>query len=582
MGLAIDRLYSGILGKLPSGGGSPPTLVNATWIEFGDSIAAHGNYNVGTGSATQTRAVTTGRITASLSNSALFGCPRVAIVNMTDTTFEVIGRNFYNDSGATTTGISIHTTSGDGATGVPAGASTVAATTTQSLSTGTIIDFERFSHRGHYTNINALLGGGIDLLANLGHPAATAAQMLAELAYAKSLSPQVVRLQAGTNDAKGGITPNAIFANVKVLVDGLTGLDGNGGTAFVIVCAIMPLGHVNTGYATTNPQIIGFPTDSALYSGTTQGLGTVYTNSNCANYQLAQYCAANPTKMIFIDCFTDSYDSVNKSFYDSVFPAPSGAAMTGDGTHPLTNSILLQSTRIYNGINSFISCDKITPASSSDATTPNGHTRFKNIGPWVTTTVTTGFFTNGSVSTLLPKGGVAGQPSGWACGQNGATAGTMKLSVYDPGDGKGCFVNGECTATSANAVLCFFPLGNSGYAINGTVNSDGVSNVNGVEIAFVFEVRWDGAVAAGLGLVRAALSTNTSGIYGFATSGELTEIDVVNVLPDTMSGRILRTGWCIMNNASITALLPQIFVHLTSVTGVTCNVSVRAVGFIKK
>jgi len=568
-----------------------PTLSNPPVLLFGDSLAAHEHQNIAMNSAVFTRDGTTniGRITTSsnpISNS-LWGTPRVQLVNLSDTTMEVQGRNNYADSGAGSTTVSIHTRQSDAvATGVPTFNPTTAASgVTQTISNGTIINLERKSHRGVAHAWNALAGGGMDIIGNLGHPGALASGMGAELAYAKQLlalyTNPVVALRLGINDIKGGATPNTTFTAAKVILDGLTGLDGNGGNAFVVLYSCTAVGSVQSGYATLNEQVIGKCATSAAptvlnVDSTQYTVGGVLQHTY--NYQLYQYALANPGKVIFVDATSCDYNFTHTCMFDATYPDAGGYPHTADGTHILTNGALLNGAQVNSATSSKISFPLIVPRSASDATTPGGHTRLLNKGPWVGTTVTTGFLTGGSASTTLPKGGTGGQPSGWACGRTSGS-GTMAVSVYDGGDAStnGYWVNMECTAGAANDIVAAYPCGAGGVS----PASLGVAATDTSELELVFELRWDNVHAAGVELVQAYFPTNSGGAYGLATSGE--ELESVGILPDVVAAgtRFIRTGRLQMSSASITAVVPQILVKFGSITGVTCNVGVRCVGIIK-
>lgn len=583
------------------GSGTFPALSNPPVLSLGDSIAAKEHFVVGIASNTLTRDGTTnpGRITGPVTNSTLFGTQRVALVNITDTSMEVIGRNNYQD--ATTTGVSIHTATADTyASGIPSFNPTTATTGTSAISNGSIIALDRYSHRGVLPHTNALVGGGMNIVANLGHPGALvgnglgtalSTQAAAELAYAKqilaTLTNPLVFWRMGINDIKPGGTggsPNNVFAAAKIFLDGLTGLDGNGGNAVVVIRSCTFVGSAVTNFATLNEQVIGkcatsgAPTvlnvDSTQYSYSG-------TPMNTYNYQLYQYALAHPSKFIFEDVSSCDYNFAATCMYDSTHQDTLSASHTTDGTHLATNAGMLQGAIEAAALNAAgVTFPLSIPRSSSDATSPGtSRTRLVNRGPWSTTTVTTGFNSGGGVSTTLPKGGNAGQPSGWSCGR-ATGSGTMLVSVYDPGDGLGMWVNGECSAGAANDTVIFYPWSSSGV----TPATLGITSTDQSELQFVFELRWDGARAAGVGGIYGVIQTNGSGLYGFASHGESTDAEAVNVFPDASptGNHKISTGWIQMSNSSITAIIPQIQVRLTSITGVACNVGVRCVGINKR
>lgn len=582
-----------LIGIMSQGNGAAfPALSNPPVFLFGDSIPAKENFVIGIGANTLTRDGTThpGRVTAPIANSGLFGTPRVAIVNTLDTSFEVIGRNNYQDS--TTTGVSVHTAAADTyAGGAPAFNSTAAGTTTQAIANGDIINLERRSQRGVINHANSLMGGGMNIIANLGHPGvlSSGTGATAEADYAKQLclaqgSTPLGFVRIGINDIKPGASPNATFAATKVHLDKLTGLDGNGGNAVIAILSCSFVGSAQAGYAVMNEQVIGkcatsgAPTvlnvDSTQYSFSG-------TPMNTYNYQLYQYALAHPTKLLFIDVSSPSYNFTAQCMYDATFPDANGQFDTGDGTHFTTIAAQKQGVPASTTLTSAgVTFPSVVPRSSGDATTPGGRTRMNNLGPWTTTTVTTGFITGGSASTLLPKGGVAGQPSGWACGR-GLGSGTMKLSVWDPGDGKGMWVNAECTAAAANDTLVFEPYGSSGQ----NLAFFGIgSNVDQSEYELVFEIYWDNAIASGLDTITATLQTNSGGNFGMATNGEVGDFGATDSFMDSSApslSRQISTGRVQMSNASITVLNVIISAKMRSILGVTCNVGIRCVGVNK-
>lgn len=563
--------------------GGFPALASPVILLFGDSLTAHEHANINTGAVTFTRDGTTnlGRITAPMTSTTLFGTPEVQLVNLTDGSFEVYGRNNYPD--ATSTGISIHTRVADAiATRAPSFNPSTAGTTTQTAQGGCIIALGYKSHRGTAQNTNALFGGGMEIIGNLGHPAYTSAQMTNELAYAKQILAQytnpVVFFKSGTNDIKGNTTPNVAFTNAKVLLDGLTGLDGNGGNALVVIGSVPALGSGYTGPATyqvTNEQWIGKCATSAA-PGTLNVDASLYTIQSVAqktlNRQYYEYALANPTKVLFVDETTDSYDFTNQCMYDASHLDPVGAPHTLDNTHYITNSAILQAKRRHDAlVAASMTFPVAVPRSSADASTYNGHTRLANRGPWVTTGVTSGFNTGGSGT----------QPTGWSCG-HATGSGTMVVSITDPGDGLGMWVNAVCTPGAANDEVIFYPYTSSGVS----PATLGVTNTDLSEMQMVCEVKWDTASTSGLACVYAQLTTASGGLYGAVQDGFDFESpaggSVAKVIPDNVNSRVLSTGWLQMSNASMSIVLPQIRVKFGSITGVPVTVSVRCVGINKR
>ena len=602
MGLPFNKITAAILGKIVAAT-TFPTLVNPYTLSVGDSMAQKENFALATGTATLTRDGTTnlGRITAPITNSGAnsqWGTPRVAIVNMTDTSFEVLGRNNFQDS--TTTAVSIHTKVADTfASRLPAANSTTAATTTQAIANGFIINQERFSHIGVLTHTNALMGGGIDIGANLGHPGvmATGAGATSEVAYAKALclaagGTPLIFYRLGINDVKGNVTPNNIFAAIKTQLDSLTGMDGGGGNAVVVVRSVSSLGSTVAAiggltYAQVNETVIGKCATSAAPTtlapdAVSYTIQTVLQHT--LNYQIWAYCQANLSKLLFVDCTSQNYNFTAQCTYDTANPDAGGNGSTGDGTHYRTVACMRQASNEVSMISPYVSYSLVVPRSAADATTPGGRTRMANRGPWTTATVTTGFLTGGSASTLLPKGGVAGQPSGWVCGRSTGT-GTVAVSVYDPGDALGDWVNLEVAAVTAGDTVQCYPWTSSGVSL-ATLGIG--SSIDGSEYQFVFETRWDNATASGLAAVRATMQTNGSGVYGYTTNGENGD-DGLGMLDTSPAGnRKIATGWIQMSDPftggtqKLLSLTPIINVVMGSITGVTANVGIRCVGINKR
>jgi hypothetical protein len=595
-----------VLAALFSSGSSAagfPVLSNPPFLVVGDSMAQKENFALAIGGSTLTRDGLThlGRITAPITNSgsnSLWGTPRISIVNTTDTSFEVIGRNNFQDS--TTTGISIHTLAADTYASRPLTiAPSTGASTGQAIGNGDLINLERFTHRGVTPHTNALMGGSIDILGNLGHPGALvgdgagnlSAQAASELAYAKAIcatqTNPVVIWRMGINDIKPGGTADNTFASAKKFLDGLTGLDGLGGSAVVVIRSCSSVGSAVTNYATLNEQVIGKCSTSNVAGLSVDA--TLYSGHHTYNYQLWAYAVANPNKFLFVDCTSQSYDFVNHSTYDATFPDASGHTHTGDGTHYETVSCMLQGYREAAALNAAgVTVPVVVPRSAADATTPGGRTRMANRGPWgntgTSTPITTGFLAGGSASTLLPKGGVGGQPPGWVCGRT-AGSGTMAVSVYDPLDGLGFWVNAECKAGAANDALLIYPWGSSGASLA----TYGISSsTDESEYQFVFELQWDNATAAGLLGIRATFQTNGSGLYGYTTNGE--SLDDGIGFPDTspVGNRKIATGWIQMSDPftggvqKLTSLTPFITVQMGTILGVAANVGVRCVGVNKR
>jgi len=601
-----------------------PALSNPAVILIGDSITAKENQMLAIGTATLTRDGTThpGRITApitsTLGSTAMPGTPRVSIVNVGDKSFEVIGRNNYEDS--TTTGFSIHTNASDTyAKGAPSWNSTTAGTTTQVLSNGDIIDMERRSWRGPTNHANAIMGGGMDIVANLGHPGALvgdgsgnlSAESAAELAYAKQLTTYynglgrqvlcIVRM--GINDMKPGGSPTNTANSMKKLLDGLTGADGLGGNAYVVLASCSFVGSTASlggSYASNptglNEQAIGkcatsgAPTTLNVDSSTY----TLYdvTPRKTYNRQLYELSLANPGRILFSDLSTPTYSFASQVMYDNNGHLdPDGNYDTSDGTHFTTSSAFKQGVPLAATMTAAgITFPVVVPRSATDSGTPGGRTHVWLKGPWNTSSTTGTYLGGGSNSTRLPKGTspVAGIPSGWVCGQGASATATMKCSQWADPDGLGVWINAECAGGGSSELLVFDPAGTSGFA-NLAAAGIGSATDEG-EYEFVFELYWENALAAGIQFINAQMTTNGSGRYGMVTNGESGDAGPYPV--QSPSGNMkISTGRLQMSNGSITTLVPQIQVKMGTVNGVsaaassdftkTANVGVRCVGINK-
>lgn len=550
-----------------------PALSAPAVLLFGDSLTAHEHQNININN-TISRAVTTGRMTQSATNVAistnLIGTPEVQFVNLTDSSMEVNGRNNYPDGAGGSNGLSVHTVTSDPiATRAWSFNPTTSGSATAALGNGTIINLTRKSHRGVAHNTSALFGGGVHIVGNLGYPGAKSTDMVNALAYAKLILQQFTNPMAfvklGTNDIKGSVTPNNAFAGIKVILDGLTGIDGNGGNAVVAFGSVPMLGSSFTGYATVNPQSIGtcsapgspsvLAPDSTMYT-----VGGV--SQHTLNYQLWQYALAHPSKLLFVDETTDSYDTTNHCMYDATHLDSTSSAHTNDGTHWLTNSALLQAQRRHDAlVAAGVTFPSAVPSSSSDSSTFNGHSRLANHGPYSgDATKTTGFLGTTSTGT---------QPNTWTCGATGSNV-TSVFSI-EVGDSKGDWVKAVLTPTAANATVSFYPWTNGGV----TIGTLGLTSADNSELQFACEVKWDTARAAGLALVQAVMQTNSAGGWGYTTSGEETETPALGGLPDNVSGRVLTTGWMQNSSASITGVIPLLTVKFGAITGTPVTVWVR-------
>jgi hypothetical protein len=565
---------SGVVGPtstgfiVTSGGGVFPSFVNPIYGLSGDSHTLFTNLYAALGvGVTYTRDATTGVQTgATGSNNNLFGTPRVYPIWMSDQSFEVAARA-NNDTGSNF--------------GSPAGTTSTAAMfplvlppvrggTALTQTNAAIINWERFSDKGIFTHLKGLFKGALEYGGNLGHGGALTSQMRPWNTYAKTLGWNICQFLGGTNDVKpaSGLTPNQAFALVKAEVDFLTGMDGSGNGMAVILLSVFPLGVSNAGATTTNPQIIGSPTDATLYSGVTQQ-GATYTNQYCLNYQLKQYAAANPSKVLFVDTFTPLYDTVNKVLY---------ASMTGDDTHISGKGPPLCAAAAYATLSPYISGGSILPTSAADqGTVVNGHTRLAARGPWVGTVG--GTFATGASADGAPASGTGGLPPGWV-GSRLAGTGSMLCSVFDPGDGQGFKVRLIPNAATAADIFIAYPYGTSG--VNFTTL--GISGSDNAEYAFGCEIDWTGATAGGLGLIQVLAQSSGSGTHGTVTCGEETQTAAAP-MADSGTAIVRYTGWMQLAGATtpgITAFNPQVVLKFNTASTTPPVITVRKFLILKK
>lgn len=500
---------------------TPAALVGPVIGLIGDSITAYGNYQQAVPAAT-TFTRSGGAITATISN-ILYGYPEVYLQDMNDPTYEVMGRNTYA-SGA----VAIATSSG-------------ASDTSTGTTTG-ITHWGRFTPRGIWSSLFSLFKGGIEFGGNYGHPGGNASAMSgptsSQVAYALSRTPQLCIVMAGVNDAKlGGATGLSVYTSVKAIIDQLTAAG-----VPVVVCAITPLG---TGYTAITENIIGDPNSSTI--------------TTSANVRLKAYCAANQSLMVFADTFTDLCDKSGGTGNWVLY-----ASMTPDQIHPRTNAAMLMAARVQTAMSTFVTAPTLLPTTSTDTGSVNGHSRFLLRGPWVTTTG--GTFSAGCTGSLPPA---------WTANRAAGSACTSVSSIVDPGDSKGMKVQVVCTPTAANDALA------TNIYASATLSSLGLAI--GDEIALGVEIDWSNAVASGLGAVNVILQSNTSGLYGYASTGELpTAPEPAGNLPDTMTGRIMMTGWIKITSASFTALSGTVNAVFASAPGPAATISIRRATIFKR
>lgn len=493
-----------LVGLLQAAGGAvypSPLTGNIQTALVGDSITAFGNAQQVLASGLALASDSSGNITATVTNQ-IYGNPEVYPNNINDATFEVYGRNTYNSAS-----ISIATAR-----------TTVASTTAQT--NGAVTMWNRFTGRGIFMNLKSLFQGGLEFAGNYGHGGQKAQNMGPQMDYALSRNPNLVILMAGINDINGtGATAATVFGYVQTLIQKCV----TAGVP-VVVLAVMPVGTAISGYATLN--------------------GTGASSIQQLNVLLRNYVATIPTKAVFADTFTPVFDTTNGCFY---------TAMTVDGLHPKAIAATLMAPPVYAAMSPWVTCPVLLPTSAADTGSVNGHAKFIIQGPWVTTNggvfatgVTASTGASGTPGTLnyIPSGGTGGLPPGWE-GLRGVGSPTATCSLFDPGDGKGIKAQIIAQAAATGDSVEMAPI------FNGTLTSLGLNQ--GDEICIAAEVDWSNGTGSGLGLVSMTVQSNSSGAYGQATTAETNE-SAAGGFPDSMTGRILVTGWMKINNASFTSL----------------------------
>lgn len=534
-----------LIGMMAQGGVATfPSLTSPKIFGIGDSITQFGNFNKG--ASNQSRAAT-GIITGTVTANGALGTPNVGLVNMSDTSFEVIARN--NSNSTSTLGATAGTAN---AVAIYTSNTTVASAT--ALANAALIHMERFTWRGFITNLISKFNGGLEFIGQLGH-GGLLAPLTSQITYAATVGADLFTYMGGTNNAKaGGATAAGVFAAIKTDLDQIRALNGGLGVP-TLVQAIPPLGNgAIASWASANINIIGDPNSPAL--GFTGG-----TNTTSANYLLKQECLAHPTVFLFVDTFTPMCDA-------SVPSAPQlYSTMTSDLTHPLTNAMMLAGAAGYAAASPYITAPIIVARASTDVgTTVNGHPRVAARGPWVSTTG--GNFTTGGSGTL---------PPGWTAGRFGTTTGTIVCSIVDPGDGFGLQVQGVVTSAAAGDGGIIYPYGSSGSSL---ATMGITSATDNAEYCFAAEVSWSGGNAYGLSLLQLQALSNSSGTYAQASVGENNTAENAGVWPDSGT-MIFRTGWIQASNSLLTSV--ALTLNINSLTNVgSMTVKIRQVTVLKR
>jgi lysophospholipase L1-like esterase len=503
-----------------------PSLSAPRVALFGDSITAFTHANTSMPNGTVLTCDSSGHITAAFTNTA-YGNNEVYLNDLSDATFELYGRNSY-----TTGNISVATARST--TG------TVTTSTASPTSTGNLSMWNRLSSRGIFPHLNSLFQGGLELVGNYGHGGQMAAAMGSQVDYGLSRANlDVAFLMAGVNDIKaGGVAASTVFGYIQTLI-------GKFITAGipVVVLATMPVGTGVSSYATVN--------------------GTGANGIQTLNSLLSAYVATIPTHAIFVDTFTPVYDSVNQCLYTTY---------TFDSLHPKEIGAVAMASPVYTALSPYITAPVFLPTSAADTGSVNGHTKFIIKGPWTTgvggsmaagCTASTGAGSAGQLN-YTPPGGTGGIPSGWQA-LRGVGSPTATFSVFDPGDGKGDKAQMVVQPAAASDSVLFAPIWNSTLTTLGLVQGD--------EICIACEVDWTGGTASGLGAVGLTLQSNGSGVYGQGTAGET--LLSAGGCPDSATGRVLKSGWMKINDASFTQLQAYVSAQFFSAGASPATINMR-------
>jgi len=513
-------------------GASFPLLTSPKVVTIGDSITQYNNmwFAVTAGTGNISRA-STGIITAPTGGAGnnLLGTPDTILVNTSDSSFEVLAQNNYL---ATST---LGATAG-GSTNAVLYSSNTTVATANALTNCAAVCQDRFNWRGIFANLQGYFKGGLQFLLNNGHGGALApfsSTTSGSISYALSLSPDLVLYMGGTNNVKG--SQNATTTYNNILTDLNIIMAAN---VPCVVFGIIPLG-----------------------AGNSTALNAVI---QTVNSSLQSLCAANPTKLLYVDSFTPLYNSATQLMY---------AAFTTDGTHPVQIASNLVAQAAYSAMSPFITAPTIMARASTDAgTTINGHTRTVARGPW-----SGGSTINFGTAPFTNSGGSGTLPAGWSAGR-AAGSGTVACSVVDPGDGLGFQVQAVCTAGAANDQVLIWPWGSAG---TNAATLGASSNVDGTWYCISCEIAYSGLQAAGVGIITLQMNAPASPTYGTVTCGE-GQNEAIGGFTDSLSSFNLTTGWFQMSNSNISAIVPSILVKFTSITGVAFTLKVRDVTILKR
>lgn len=168
-------------------------------VIFGDSLSQYNNASFSISTIARSgNVVTVGTASAHGMRTGQYA----NIVNMTDATYQALNTAITYIS---STSFSYVNTGADGST-----------------SGGTVVAQNQLFQAGDFVWANALLGGRMRFVANMGVASQTTTQMLARISDVFALTPQIIYFQGGTNDVNGDVAYATIIANLQSIIAQIT------------------------------------------------------------------------------------------------------------------------------------------------------------------------------------------------------------------------------------------------------------------------------------------------------------------------------------------------------------------------
>lgn len=337
-------------------------------VLFGDSLSQYNNYSVSISTISRASNVVT-VVTSSAHNMRTGQLAN--IVNMSDSTYQALNTAITYIS---STSFSYVNTGANGST-----------------SGGTVVGQNQFYQAGDFVWANALLGGRMRFVANMGIAAQTTTQMLARISDVFALSPQVVYFQGGTNDVNADTAYAAIIANLKSIIDAITSRNilcviktippYGGAGAYYTAARNANLQNVNQWirrYATVKKGVVVVDAYSAIINPTdANGYGTasMYQPSDTVHYNAkgalaigrkAYTALANllPAVDNHVTSITDNYgfNNANLDLHDRAPWTNTGGTVNSPATGTVPTGWIVDSTAVGN----WTTVPTISVASRSD------------------------------------------------------------------------------------------------------------------------------------------------------------------------------------------------------------------------